>query len=171
VTISRQHLASHDAHCQFKIIPCRLGCGDTFPRSREETHLADVCALREVPCPFSGIGCTAVIVARDVAEHISSNMESHLLLSLNRINDYERVIKDLNGRVKVLEEENHQFKLSFAENKTSVAKQLTDVQSGLTKLSKRVDGLDNTNQKEFKKVWQLAKDVQKAHLQLKKELR
>ena len=69
-------------------------------------HLSYDCELRPCLCPYSDLGCVPTICAitvRSLPSHLDSNMNKHLLLSLERIKEQQTVIVQLNRRVRDLE--------------------------------------------------------------------
>lgn len=57
VIYSRKWNMKHDAICPEKIVDCDRLCGETVIRKNMAVHLAEICTLRPIPCPFAGLGC------------------------------------------------------------------------------------------------------------------
>ena len=91
----------------------------------KDKHKAEICPLREVACPFANVGCTTRVLARDLPEHVGSleTTNSHLLLAVNRMMEYQTVIKNLNTKVKLLEDDTTSLKRLFATYKTQTDKE------------------------------------------------
>lgn len=69
---SKKWFSMHDNECPHKIIPCPRVCGDTFPRRQTEKHMADICPLRPVSCPFADVGCSSPLLFKEVPAHLDS---------------------------------------------------------------------------------------------------
>jgi len=156
VQISRKHLVKHRQTCPYEIIECPLGCGDKYARNMTDKHKADICALREIPCPFANIGCTVRVLARDLPEHVGNleSTNSHLLLAVNRMMEYQKVIKNMNGKISTLEDDSMSLKHLFATHKTQTDNQHKEVTNKLTSLSKKVNNMESSSRKEFQKIKQ-----------------
>ena len=123
--MSRMYLDQHDGECPFKIIKCE--CGDVLRRHELEIHLAQSCKLREVECPFKKIGCTKVVRACNIQKHLEEEVNTHLLLAMNRMLEYQDVINNLNIRVLSLEDQNRELQSTlenYMEKSTTEISQL-----------------------------------------------
>ena len=65
-----------------------------------DNHLSYACILRAVHCPFMEIGCMATLTHHEVEKHLDECIQSHLLLSLNRIKEQQQVIVNLHQKTK-----------------------------------------------------------------------
>ncbi|CAB9503271.1 TRAF-type zinc finger [Seminavis robusta] len=100
--MSRLYLDSHvETECPYKRITCE--CGDEFAKYQQLRHLQEVCPLREASCPFQQLGCTKVLRAKDIPEHVQKDTSSHLLLALSRMKEHENQIRQLQQSQKALE--------------------------------------------------------------------
>jgi hypothetical protein len=147
-TLSRIHMDVHDAECPHKVVECR--CGDSFKKKELPQHQTDGCLLREVDCPFLGIGCTKVVQARDLPQHVNDEVCSHLLLAVDMLSDYSVTTKDLASKVVQLEQENKELKQSLEAHEKELEKKISSVDDKLSKTSKALGNLETTCKKEFK---------------------
>jgi hypothetical protein len=99
--ISRMYLSAHEQECPFQPVTC--DCGGTFPRMKQATHLTEVCPLRDATCPFARIGCSKIVPAKDVPDHVDKDTSTHLLLAFHRMMEYESTIRMIHVRVNELE--------------------------------------------------------------------
>lgn len=104
MVMSRMYLDQHDEQCIYKTIECK--CGLRFPRHELEIHRTQFCKFREVECPFKKIGCNKMVRACDLQKHLAEETNTHLLLAMNRMMEYQGVINNLNTRVFELENQN-----------------------------------------------------------------
>ena len=67
----------HPRNCLFHPLSCPQGCGVTLVRQDIPTHM-DSCPLEIVSCPFSGVGCTPKVLRKDLSDHLTSAVVTHL---------------------------------------------------------------------------------------------
>ncbi len=103
VCYSYIHHQKHDQICPEKIIPCQRTCGVELRRKELSRHMQDVCILRPIQCPFYCIGCHVDLIAKDLDCHLHDHTTNHMLLSLSRMQEYEKVMAKLHTRVTELE--------------------------------------------------------------------
>jgi len=104
--LSVKYTGAHQEECQFTRIACERGCGEIVVRKEMSCHLALTCDLRPAECPYSCIGCRPdELTARALGSHLSDpeQMNAHLLLSLDRLNEQQGVIITLHKKVNSLE--------------------------------------------------------------------
>lgn len=164
-SVSRVHLDAHDERCGHKIVPCPKECGDEFPRNRTEVHLADACNLRDAECPFATLGCTSVVPAKDAEKHVVEASNSHLLLTMNRMMEYQDVFRKMNARIGQLEKENAHLKqevkgigstLEWSKKKhASTDRDMKSVSNKVGGLSKKLGSHESHCKSEFKQVKKL----------------
>ena len=100
--MSRVYIGSHvECNCVFRRVTC--DCGDEFAKHQQLQHLKEVCPLREAPCPFAHLGCTAVLKAKEIPPHVEKETGSHLLLALQRMKEYEIQFRRLHDRIDTLQ--------------------------------------------------------------------
>jgi hypothetical protein len=68
----------HEIKCPFKVVECPLGCGDKSVRKDMSLHTSTVCSMREVKCPYHGLGCDEKMRQGMVTEHLCENVDNHL---------------------------------------------------------------------------------------------
>ena len=148
--MSRMYLNEHNEQCSYAIIECE--CGDRFPRHQLAIHNSQVCKIREVECPFINIGCGVKVRACDLQSHLDEDTGKHLLLSVSRLAEHQNVIKDLNGRVIILEGENKELKQSLENHVKKSTKDISQLDAKLNKTSKNLSNHEATCNKEFRKI-------------------
>jgi len=148
--MSRMYLEEHDNQCIYKIIECK--CGDRFPRHELAIHNAQSCKLRQVECPFKKIGCTTIVRACDLETHLAEAINTHLLLAMNRMIEYQGVISELNTRVIALEGQNKGLKLTLENHEKKSTTDISQLSTKFKKSSKALANHEKTCKKEFKKL-------------------
>jgi hypothetical protein len=68
-----------------------------------EAHLEYACPLAPARCPYFSLGCVAELTRKDVPGHLDDCAQSHLLLSLQRMNEQTATIASLEDRITSLE--------------------------------------------------------------------
>ena len=76
--------SSHYTVCTDLPIPCPTGCSMEVPRNRLLSHLG-VCYRRPVKCKYRQIGCPAILEAKDMEEHLKTQKDAHLELSMDAV--------------------------------------------------------------------------------------
>lgn len=70
-----------------------------------ENHLNFACILRAVLCPFAELGCMSSLCHNEVEKHLDECIQSHLLLSLNRITEQQKVIVAIHQKTRDYDKE------------------------------------------------------------------
>ena len=148
--MSRKHQLDHDGMCEFRPIECPNGCGDVFPRNKREVHLKDVCSLRDAKCHFHAVGCTAVVIAKDMGIHLEENKGSHLLLMVDRMSDHQHFMDRMSKRITSLERENTQLRESAMQNNEVLKAGIDGANKKVSKFSKQLNGLESRCRSEFR---------------------
>mmetsp|Transcript_49933 Transcript_49933/g.150178 ORF Transcript_49933/g.150178 Transcript_49933/m.150178 type:complete len:392 (-) Transcript_49933:182-1357(-) len=148
--VSKKHRDEHDSRCGFKVVGCPRNCGDEVPRNRMDVHMSDACPRREVKCPLHTLGCTAVVLAKDLPGHMTENSNSHILLTANRMMEHQGVIKQLHGRVEKLQIENVELRQKLEEYKKDAEKDARAVDKKVGKVSKQLGALESLCRSEFR---------------------
>lgn len=176
VCFSRKWAAQHDGLCPEKLLPCERVCGETVARKRMFVHLEEHCCLRPVTCPFTCIGCTADLLAKDLDGHVQQQTALHLQLLLGRHLEHQKVLSSVYQSVQDLETSHQQHvslltTLQTAHAATTVAlavsekRQEKHVQSQISaldsKLSKSISNVQAEMQGEFGKVRKAFTDMRK----------
>ncbi|KAJ4832035.1 hypothetical protein Tsubulata_017760 [Turnera subulata] len=82
---SANHLEKHDSVCPFKIIPCEQKCSDYIMRREMDRHCITRCPMKLVNCPFYSVGCESTVPQCTVQQHLSDNLQTHLMYALKNI--------------------------------------------------------------------------------------
>jgi len=115
--VSRKHLEWHATKvCSFTIIDCPNGCGESFPRNQREAHMKNACGLRGTQCPFYALGCTAVVPARERAQHVEENAIGHMMLAATKMEEYQKRLVVLEKNAAIMERETAELKRQMAAN-------------------------------------------------------
>jgi exonuclease VII small subunit len=162
--LSRLYLSSHDEQeCQYKIISCEENCGESFPRHARAKHLAELCPLREANCPFGRIGCSTIVKAKDIPDHVDADTGSHLLLALHRMMEYEDMIRKLVSKQNQLEQENAALKQAMQKNRDFSFERIKAMDEKIATAQKQVDAVDKAQQKESKRIQSRLHQVERSH--------
>jgi hypothetical protein len=148
--MSKMYLTEHDSTCVYKVVPCT--CGDLFPRHELPHHQSQLCKLRDVKCPFAKIGCIKVVQAQDMPDHVQKDNESHLLLAVNRMMEYEKVIRGMKEQMQKMQQENQLLQRGLEVYRGSSTKEQQTLDSKVTSLGKKLASLETTSKKEFQKI-------------------
>lgn len=149
-SISMKHRDEHDAVCGFKVVECPRRCGDEVPRNRMEVHMKDACPLRDAKCPLHTLGCTIVVLAKDVPQHLTDNSNAHILLAADRIMEHQTVIKRMHARIENLQLENYELKEKLAEYKGKADKDVQGVDKKVSKVSRQLGALESKCRSQFR---------------------
>ena len=148
--MSRKHLTKHDNFCEWKLLLCK--CGEQIPRCKVDLHLKDSCPLRTVKCPFHKIGCVAMVMAKDLENHVETCTNKHLLLTVDRMMEYQEVIKSMKTDISVLRDENKALKSLIDMNDQENRKVTKTLTQDLKVLTKKFTRLESTANMEFKRI-------------------
>ncbi len=86
----RRNFQSHYSKCQNFPLNCPNGCSVTkMKREHMPTH-REQCPLEPVQCPFQEAGCETRLVRKDLEEHLASQSQQHLLLTLRKTQSLEQ---------------------------------------------------------------------------------
>jgi len=161
VTLPKVYMDAHDEACPYKSIECV--CGDTTVKHELPKHQREVCKLRNVACDFANIGCFKVAKACNMNQHVVEDVNSHLLLAVNRMMEYEEQFRNMRGRITVLEHDNKELKQSLEYQQASI-KEIGKVDTKIHTTSKALAALEATSKYEFKKVKEDIEKRQKASI-------
>ena len=153
-TFSFKHQAEHDEECGYKPLPCPNGCGMEIPRNGVHVHVRDKCSLRAAECPLASFGCTSIVQARDITDHLNDTADKHFMLIANRMVEYQNAMKDMNARIHTLEEKNALLERELQRSTIQLQSknEAKAISNDVKKLTKRLGTLENTCRTEFKKV-------------------
>lgn len=148
--MSRKHLEKHNETCEFFVLECK--CGEKLPRKSLAMHLMDACPLRTVECPFHKVGCLKVVTAQDLEAHLEKDVNSHLLLAMNRMLEHQTVIQKMNSQILLLEKENSELKSLVPLHHKEHKEESKDLKKDLKSLTKKFSRLESTANMEFKRM-------------------
>ena len=77
--------SSHYTFCTDLPVLCPTGCFTRVPRNRLPSHLNGECCRRLVRCKYWQIGCPTVLEVKNMEEHLETQKDAHLELSMNAI--------------------------------------------------------------------------------------
>jgi hypothetical protein len=147
VCFSQLHQWKHEKVCPEKVVPCDRQCGVVLRRRLLPAHLTDSCLLRPVTCPFHAIGCNVPLLAQDLEVHLNENTTQHLLLALHRMQEYERVMSQLHGRVHEIDRVTAQHATELAAVGVAVAATTTALAVAEKRLDNAMHDLNNKTEK------------------------
>lgn len=133
---SRKYMAHHDEICGYKITDCTNQCGKKIARNKMKIHLSGECELRDASCPFRGMGCPAVVLAKDCPQHLADGAGAHLLLVAAKMDEHNEQISDLQTLVKRLQFENASLKQQILQNDADRKRDIEAMQKELNKVKK-----------------------------------
>lgn len=150
---SFKHAEQHDGACGYKLVPCPNECSMEVARNDVHAHVRDTCPLRRAECPLKELGCASIVQAKFVCSHLTEHADTHFMLIASRMMEYQSVIRDMNTRVRLLEEKNAQLEreLKRVTLQTQSKDDAKTVSNDLKKLTKRMGTLEGKCRTEFKK--------------------
>lgn len=99
-------------------------------------HLSGECELRDASCPFRGMGCPAVVLAKDCPQHLADGAGAHLLLVAAKMDEHNEQISDLQTLVKKLQFENASLKQQILQSNADRKRDIDAMQKDLNKAKK-----------------------------------
>lgn len=69
---------NHWPVCPFRPVPCPNECGIYPEHQNLEMHIAEHCPATVIECPFSYAGCNEKLFRREMPQHISTNLATHM---------------------------------------------------------------------------------------------
>ena len=139
------HRQEHIDACAWHEVFCTRTCGEKVTRRGMFAHLEHSCHLRPATCPFTEVGCVAVLTAGAVEKHVLDCNASHSLLLLARIVEQQNVIKTLHRQAAEARNDAKTMAAGLAAATATVAilqaSNGVDAAHGLDKVNKRVDKL------------------------------
>ena len=133
---SRKYMAHHQASCGYKIVDCSNRCGKKIARNKMKIHLSGECELRDASCPFRGMGCPAVVLAKDCPQHLADGAGAHLLLVAAKMDEHNEQISNMQMLVKKLQFENASLKQQILQSNADRKRDIEAIQKELNKVKK-----------------------------------
>ena len=159
--MSRLYLESHiQEECNFQIVQCK-DCGDALLRHELEGHLAFACPHRNATCPFARLGCLAVLTAQDIPDHVQDSASAHLLLSLQRMVQYEAQFRQLRDRIESLELAHVNVQNTNQTQQKQAAQNIAALERTVAALQKRVNAVERQGHRGLQ---QLKTQLEKSHV-------
>lgn len=101
----------HWSLCAYYPVRCSNECGKILQRQDLAIHIASTCPLSEIDCDFMEVGCKTKLLRKDMSDHSSESVLSHLSLMARghsklhtTVTEQENVIKDLTQKTERLED-------------------------------------------------------------------
>ena len=133
---SRRYMAHHQDSCGYKIVDCSNRCGKKIVRNKMKIHLSGECELRDASCPFRGMGCPAVVLAKDCPQHLADGAGAHLLLVAAKMDEHNEQISNMQMLVKKLQFENASLKQQILQSNADRKRDIEAIQKELNKVKK-----------------------------------
>ena len=91
----RETSEAHTQSCLQVPVQCPNRCNVVqVPRCELSNHLECVCPLQPVPCPYSHVGCKAVLTRSERDVHVQHSEQAHLLLTCSANLDLTRQLNE-----------------------------------------------------------------------------
>lgn len=125
MVLSKHEIMEHTVVCEYRKIPCSLGCGLTVPlrnmtehaftscmnakilcwqgcgvqieRANIQRHIDSECGKTTTTCPV--IGCNVRVQRDDVTRHLSAAMYEHTLITTAKIAELDNRVQQLEARL------------------------------------------------------------------------
>ena len=125
VALPKHDIIDHAVVCEFRKIPCSLGCGLSVPlrsmtehaftscmnakilcwqgcgaqieRGHIQRHIDSECGKTIISCPLAG--CNTRISRDDLVRHLNSAIYDHTMITVSKIVELENRIQQLEGRL------------------------------------------------------------------------
>ncbi len=94
-------LGQHKRTCPNVILACPNRCHEKIRRRDIEEHKNE-CPLQFVDCPFIEAGCEVMLPRKDISEHETSNMQSHLRLAMRATATAKELKRDFETLISVV---------------------------------------------------------------------
>jgi hypothetical protein len=127
--------SNHTKECLKYKIKCPGNCGEFVQRQNIDKHLKQECNNTNVDCQYNKYGCDTIVRRKDLNEHYRTASESHNLLVLKFLDDFQKknkerveklqiTIDELSGKIFHLDD-----KVCSIENEVSLKKKRRLVQN------------------------------------------
>ena len=110
----------HLEECQGFQIECPHACGEVNITRRDLKHHELSCHSMKRPCFFNAMGCDFMGPKKSLDEHMRSNMEKHLILSGERIQDLSELLKTTQVSLVASLDLNKTYEAKISEQKETV---------------------------------------------------
>jgi hypothetical protein len=142
VILNKHEIAEHTVVCEYRKIPCQLGCGLSVPlrnmtehaftsclnakilcwqgcgaqveRSNIQRHIDLECGKTSIACPV--VGCNSRNQRNDTLRHLTSSLLEHTLMTASKITE-------LDNRVQQLEAQLHKGNLTISHQNETIRRQ------------------------------------------------
>lgn len=116
--VTQNHLPT----CTSVRVFCPNNCGLTIQRKNIVSHVANDCPLAVVECELHFAGCEVKAPRKDMAEHISQNAASHVVLQGAY---YKKQVEDLDKRI-TEDQHRHKWQVEELEKRIVEQQQVSD---------------------------------------------
>ena len=100
----------HNKICPNIPVECSNKCGMKIPLNKVNHHMQNECLESVTECPFLLVGCEYYERRKFLKEHLDKNLERHLRMVTEKINELNNKINEQNGIINNLNEENNNLK-------------------------------------------------------------
>ena len=100
----------HNKSCPNIPVECSNKCGLKIPLSKVNFHMQNECLESVTECPFVLVGCEYYERRKFLKEHLENNLERHLRMITEKINDLNKRINEQDGIITNLNDENNNLK-------------------------------------------------------------
>ncbi|XP_074618713.1 TNF receptor-associated factor 4-like [Acropora palmata] len=115
-------MEAHREVCPKFPLTCPQKCGMILLRETIDKHNENQCALVEISCPFSKLGCPEKFQRKEKMRHLQSCMQVHLDLACKALTDKQEEVKKLENRIDALENRIYTWKIGGFEEILRLAK-------------------------------------------------
>ena len=85
----------HFTTCEEYPFPCPNGCGIGVVRRKQMAEHLEICTKQEIRCVYQSLGCKAVLPRDEMEPHVSSNVEAHSRLTLDRVVELSALVSEM----------------------------------------------------------------------------
>ena len=124
----------HNKICPNIPVDCSNKCGMKIPLNKINHHMQNECLESVTECPFLLVGCEYYERRKFLKEHLDKNLERHLRMVTEKINELNNKINEQNGIINNLNEENNNLKTEVMSIKESFNNSNNDLLNSINTL-------------------------------------
>ena len=107
-------VTEHWAVCSRYPVLCPNNCSDeTMERQNLESHIANDCPLTFVDCYFKGVGCEVRLLRKNLPNHLTEGLVTHVSLQTKQLLDMKEENKQLKHQVEKLIKDIGQYQIGI----------------------------------------------------------